>query len=90
MVLIERPQIMTFEQSEKPGLKRKFAHEFKESAWIFLNLVLVRCALATYSTLFLHVGRTESHTTLPTVRWVVTQVLEDSCSCQVNQAATAS
>jgi hypothetical protein len=25
MVLIERPQIMTFEQSEKPGLKRKLA-----------------------------------------------------------------
>jgi hypothetical protein len=30
MVLIERPQTMTFEQSEKPGLKRKLAHEFKE------------------------------------------------------------
>src|SRR5271167_1707354 len=36
MVLIERPRIMTFEQSEKPGLKRKLAHEFKELVWIFL------------------------------------------------------
>jgi hypothetical protein len=26
MVLIERPRTMTFEQSEKPGLKRKLAH----------------------------------------------------------------
>ena len=38
MVLIERPQIMTFEQSEKPGLKRKLAHEFKELVWIFAYL----------------------------------------------------
>jgi hypothetical protein len=40
MVLIERPQIMTFEQSEKPGLKRKLAHEFRELVWIFLYLAL--------------------------------------------------
>ena len=40
MVLIERPQIMTFEQSEKPGLNRKLAHEFKELVWIFLYLAL--------------------------------------------------
>jgi hypothetical protein len=38
MVLIERPQIMTFEQSEKPGLKRKLAHELKELVWIFAYL----------------------------------------------------
>jgi hypothetical protein len=38
MVLIERPRIMTFEQSEKPGLKRKLAHEFKELVWIFAYL----------------------------------------------------
>ena len=81
---------MTFEQSEKPGLKRKLAHEFKELVWIFLYLALFLCALATYSTLLLHVARTESHTTLPTVRWVVRQVLEDPCSCQVNHPATAS
>jgi len=29
MVLIERPQIITFEQSEKPGLKRKLAHGWR-------------------------------------------------------------
>ena len=29
MVLIERPQIMTFEQSEKPRLKRKLAHGWR-------------------------------------------------------------
>jgi hypothetical protein len=29
---------MTFEQSEKPGLKRKLAHEFKELVWIFAYL----------------------------------------------------
>lgn len=40
MVLIERPQIMTFEQSEKPGLKRKLAREFKELVWFFLYLAL--------------------------------------------------
>jgi hypothetical protein len=39
---------MTFEQSEKPGLKRKLAHEFKELVWIFLYLALFLCALATY------------------------------------------
>jgi hypothetical protein len=47
MVLVERPQIMTFEQSEKPGLKRKLAHEFKELVWIFLYLA---CSSSTTGT----------------------------------------
>jgi hypothetical protein len=29
VLIIERPRIMTFEQSEKPGLKRKLAHGWR-------------------------------------------------------------
>jgi hypothetical protein len=44
---------MTTEYLERPGLKQKLAHEFREMAWIFLYLALFLCALATYSTLLL-------------------------------------
>jgi hypothetical protein len=40
MVLVERSQIMTFEQSEKPGLKRKLAHEPARQAQAQTPLVL--------------------------------------------------
>jgi len=44
---------MTNEHLERPGLRQKLAHEFREMTWIFLYLALFLCALATYSTLLL-------------------------------------
>src|SRR5688572_10559119 len=49
----EQGKAMNSEHLEKPGLKQKLAHEFREMAWIFLYLALFLCALATYSTLLL-------------------------------------
>src|SRR5678815_4575967 len=50
----ERTQLMTIEQTEKPGMKQKVVHEVREMAWIFLYLALFLGAMATYTTLMLH------------------------------------
>src|SRR5688572_33389151 len=50
---------MSSEHPKNPGLRQKFAREFREMAWIFLYLAVFLCALATYSTLLLrefHLG----------------------------------
>src|SRR5688572_21684462 len=44
---------MSSEHPKNPGLRQKFAREFREMAWIFLYLAVFLCALATYSTLLL-------------------------------------
>ena len=45
---------MNAETSEKPSLKQKAAHEFKEFVWIFLYLAFFFCSVATYSMLLLN------------------------------------
>jgi len=44
---------MNAENPEKPGLKQKAAHEFKEITIVFLYLAFFFCALSTYRTLLL-------------------------------------